>query len=261
MTKPEEIERLVCGHLEAVSRGEDDSVVHSRNRNRGGLMRGSLPSGEAVVVKFWRIRNAKERLKRFFRVSNGQREWEIHTAVYAVGVPTPKPIGFCRHLTSPTGHFEAMAIADLGETTRVLEYLKTLIEEGSEEAVSQCERALIKITSGLIRMGVVDIDHQLNNFLVDINGGFFRVDFECARQSGWLRSGRKHLVEMLARFLLSHTFVVQPDTDRTISFAERLYEVLAIDRPARALISERVKAMLEVQRLSCGIHSAVVLPL
>tara|TARA_R110002072_G_scaffold1983_1_gene16177 strand:- start:250 stop:714 length:465 start_codon:yes stop_codon:yes gene_type:complete len=154
-----------------------------------------------------------------------------------------------------------MAIADLGETTRVLTHIKTLIHDGDEDAVSQCEQGLIDITLGLINMGVLDIDHQLNNFLVDSRGGLFRVDFECARLAGGLRTGRKRLVEMLARLLLSHAFAVQPDTDRTVAFAMRLYGALAIDGSTKAQIFESVKTKLEFQRMDSGINTEVALPL
>ncbi len=258
MITSEELERIVRRHLETGKGGEEE-LLHQRDRDRGGLARLRTDSGDQIIVKIWHTRGFKARLKRALKLSNGWREWRVHSSVFAAGVPTPRPLGYCR-FDSSAGRFEAMGIEDLGSTTRALFHLKNLIAEGAEDQVTRLEETLIQFTGKMVNMGLVDVDHQLNNFLIDSQGATYRVDFECARPRPASR-GTRLFAEMLARLIASHVYAVQPDTRRTVEFARRLYAALQIDAPIRAMIAASVQLKMDHQRAEHGVNSEVSLPL
>ena len=259
-TLPANIEYLLLRHLGDDLVQTDGEVFHTRSGNRGGVMRLPLGVGGSIVVKVWRTRNLKERVKCAVHFSNGWREWRMHRLIRRAGVRVPEPLGFYR-LTMPDGErYEVMAIEDLGETERGLPYLKRLIAAEEESAVESFENRVIAITAEIVGLGVVDVDHQLNNFLVDTASRLIRIDFECARRP-WLGvMPRREYAEMMARLLASHVYAVQPDVCRTERFAEQLYGRLSIDRKVRALVRSSLNEKLEIQYRKMGVASVVKLP-
>ena len=259
-TLPVNIAALVRNHLEANQASVGGDAIHARGGRRGGLLRLPLGPTGTVVVKLWRVGTRKERIKLAVRLSNGWREWRMHQFVHRGGVQVPAPLGFCRLTVANGDQWEVMAIEDLGATERGLPYLKKLISAGMEADIAIFEEGLIAITTQIARLGVVDSDHQLNNFLVDDTGRLLRIDFECARRPwrGNLPAG--DYAEMIARLLASHVYAVQPDVRRTERLAETLYGELGLDGRVRAKVSESVNDKLEYQHRKVGVASAVTLP-
>lgn len=254
------IKVLIQRHLE---NGPDESVgetLHTRGNKRGGLLRLPLESGGSTVVKMWRIRNLKERIKSIIYRSNGWREWRMHRRIHQARIQVPEPFGFFR-LKRPNGEkFEFLAIEDLGSTERGLPYLKRLIADNDESAVKSFENRLIEITLSLVGLGVVDIDHQLNNFLIDKSDRLLRIDFECARQYWPGVTPKREFAEMIARLLASHIYAVQPDMSRTKQFSERLYRQLNINHQIRARVQSSVNKKLDIQHRKMGVATTINLP-
>ena len=259
-TLPIGIEALVGSHLVSDQTPVGGDAIHPRGGDRGGLLRLPLESGETVVAKLWSVRNRKERIKVALRFSNGRREWRMHQFIHAAGVPVPVPLGFGQVRLSNGQLWEAIVIEDLGDTDRGLPHLKKLISARLENEIATFQDELINITTQLVRLGVVDIDHQLNNFVVNRKGRLLRIDFECARRTWNRNSVGRDYAEMIARLLASHVYAVQPDVQRTERFAEGLYSRLDPDPRIRALVSKSVNNKLEYQRLSAGVASIVTLP-
>jgi len=258
---PVEIEELLRAELLADSDQSGNArVLHQRTKGRGGLLRLPLEAGGAMVVKIWHLRTIKDRLKSRLGISNGCREWCMHRLIHDGGLHTPAPLGFLR-LQLPGGdNLESMAIEDLGETMSVREHLTSLMLAGEEDAVRDIESEIIVSTQRLLAMGVVDIDHQLNNFLVDRNGAVHRIDFECAQRRRIYRSLRSARITMLARLISSHIYVAQPDVPRSLSFTKRLYQALEPGRRDRERIQRAVNENLERQYQRKGVFTSITLP-
>jgi len=259
-TIPTEIERLLRIHLGSGDHQAEGEIMHRRRGNRGGLLRLPLVAGGALVVKVWPVQNLKEQIKASMHISNARREWRMHRLIHRAGLLVPEPRGFLRVSTPDGRHFEVMAFEDLGETERGLPYLKRMISEGDALAVAEFEARIIDVTAELINLRVLDIDHQLNNFVVDGHGRLFRIDFECAQRTRFMGMRQDTYMQMLARLLASHVYAVQPHVERTEQFGMQLYSRLQPDKRLRSLIQSSVDMKLEVQRLRNGVASTVSLP-
>jgi len=254
------IKLLIRTHLEDNEPFVSDNAIHVRGEDRGGLLRLPLKDEGTVIVKLWRIRSDKEKIKWFFRLHGGWKEWRMHSFLYKAGIAIPKPIGFYRFTLRNGEQWETMAIEDLGTTERGLNYIKRLIAEKNEEDIRIFENSLINVTEEFIRIGIFDIDHQLNNFLVNSNSNLFRIDFECAKLKRWKNKLPLQYAEMLARLIASHVYAVQPDVVRTEQFAKALYSRLNLDSRIKAAIENSVTQKLKFQYRNAGINSKVSLP-
>ena len=254
-----DIESILQRHLD----GDPTSVgetVHTRGKNRGGFYRLPLAEGGTVVIKAWRLRNLKEHLKAALHLSNGRREWLMHRLIHQGGIDVPEPLLFSHTTVKDGTIYEIMVIEDLGETNSGLDHFKKLISSGDESSVSAFEECLLDQTARLIDMHILDVDHQLNNFIVDAKERLIRIDFECARRFPFRIMPQKIFVEMLARLLASHVYAVQPEVTRSALFAKRLYERLNLDHQAKSLISVSVNSKLGNQHQRPGVATAVILP-
>lgn len=184
----------------------------------------------------------------------------MHRVVHRAGLNTPRPVGFYRLAVPGNGRCEVMVIEDLGTTERALAHLKQLISEAKETAVLAFENSLIEQTVHLIRAGVCDIDHQLNNFLVSEEARVFRTDFECARRFAFGIMPPNESAKMLARFITGHIHAVQPDVERSVRFTERLYAALQPRAPMKRRVQRYVDANLARQLAHSGIATGVSLP-
>lgn len=257
---PENIKDLLCRYLGEEHVLPAGKVCHTRSKDRGGVLRLPLEDGGSVVVKVWRIRNVKERIKSAAYISNGWREWRMHRYIYRKGIRVPEPLFFSRLKVVTDEYYEVMGIEDLGETEQGLPYLKRLIAAEDESRITTFENSLVNITTEIVGLGIVDIDHQLNNFLIDKVQRLMRIDFECARRPLFGIVPREEFAEMIARLLTSHIYAVQPDVGLSKGFAKQLYNRLDIGHQVRSLVQSSVNKKLENQRIGEDVVSAVVLP-
>ena len=234
--------------------------LHIRSNQRGGLFRLKLEDGNTVVAKVWNIRNLKERFKSITRISNGWREYRMHRLVYQAGIATPEPISFFRSTMHNGSAVEVMIMEDIGVTTKSLVMLKSLLCQGNESKVLSLENEMIEITAKFLNLNILDIDHQPNNFVVDTNNRLLRVDFECARMRPFYSLRKKEFVTMIARFITGHIHAVQPDVDRSVEFAMRLYNNIAISKHYKELIKDKVNENLAYQLIHKGVDTKVTLP-
>ena len=254
-----EIEDLLRRHLLADTPDSDDHVLHTRSKTRGGLLRLPMGKEKSIIVKIWQARNLKERLKAALGFSNGRREWRMHRMLYQAGVPAPAPLWF-KQLSLRNQKYEAMGIEDLGKTTRGLPYLKKLVAAGREAEITSFEIRIIAITEQFIKLRVLDIDHQLNNFVVDASDRLLRLDFECAKRHRFGLMPQAEYVEMISRLLASHIYAVQPDTERSKVFAEHLYACLLVKAAHKKMIQESVNQKMLLQQERKGVVAVVSLP-
>lgn len=255
----DELKRILLRYLNDDGQ-KNIEEVHRRSDGRGGLIRLTASGGNKVIVKIWHARNLKEKIKACLQLSNGRREWRMHNHVYDAGVEVPRPIAYFLLSHNPGKLSEAMVIEDLGETESSMIHLKKLIGENNEGEVLEFEDLLIESTAKLLRLRIIDIDHQLNNFVVAPDGKLIRIDFECARRYPLGLRPAKVYARMLSRFITGHIHAVQPDVERSSRFAERLYAELSVDKKTRKRIADFVNENLEYQYAQSSIDTTIQLP-
>jgi len=212
-------------------------------------------AGLRAIVKVWPVRFARERLKCALRISNGCREWRIHSYLAKIGLLVPTPMGYLRLGLSPERQFEMMIVQDLGQTVNGLGYLKQCIGRQDEARIERFEDEVIEVARLLIRSRIIDIDHHLNNFLVSDREDIIRIDFECAWR--WLpgRAPIDALGTMIGRFVCSHVYACQPQIERSEAFAAKVAERLRLPRRVLSAANTLIVRNLGKQAMHRGIDS------
>jgi hypothetical protein len=65
---------------------------------------------------------------------------------------------------------------------------------------------------------------------------------------------------MLARLITSHIYAVQPDVDRSVRFAELLYNKLSVDHRVKIMVRSSVNDKLARQLKDTMIGTSVSMP-
>jgi hypothetical protein len=233
------------------------SVIHERSKGRGLLFRILVNQASTLIVKVWMQRGLRYRIRRILGISNAQHEWRIHRYLHASGAPVPIPFAYGAKRVGRRA-FEMVVVEDLGSLTTGLMHLKRCLRDGQEETAKKFEREIIRITVGLVRAGVLDIDHKLNNFGVTDDGSVYRLDIECARR--WRGLPVEVYGKMLGRLIASHAFACQPALERTEAFATNLAYSLDAPRHVLARARAEVELMFRQQEVKVGIDSRLQLP-
>jgi hypothetical protein len=246
--------------LEALRAGIDNAKIIYRRENRIVIRWRGPASDESLIVKMWSRPDIKGRLRRLLHISSCDHEWRTLVRLAAVNMAVPRPLGFCRLTPNIAGYTEALFTEDLGECASATCYLKQLIHTGNEQQVRQFENVLIQMTEQILAAGMVDVDHGLVNIVVQASGRPVRLDFELARRVIWPRLFTTMYGDMLGRLIVLHAFAVQPDTDRTTRFAERLCEHLHPPRRSLVRAGIHIRKYLEEQLKNTGIDTRLTLP-
>jgi hypothetical protein len=218
-------------------------------------MRVRLPGETSLIVKTRKVANLTERLKSLAGASNPHHEFRVHRLVAQAGLCVPRPLQFFSLYAHGCGYFEVIVMEDLGRTTNGLVFLKQLISRGAVDAAERFESHVIEQTRLIIQAKIVDIDHQLRNFVIDQNERVHRIDLECARH--W-RMGRMPVAQcgaMLGRLVCSHVFACHPDITQSVRFADKIAEALAPPPVVLQHANEQIKMALRRQTIGTGISS------
>lgn len=208
----------------------------------------------------WSRPDLKGSLRRLLRITSCDHEWRTLVRLRDVNMSVPHPLGFCRVMPSIAGYTDALFTEDLGECEAATSYLKRLIHTGQEQQVLHFENVMIEMTEQILDAGMVDVDHGLVNMVVQASGRPVRLDFELARRVIWPRLFTTMYSHMLGRLILLHAFAVQPDTDRTTRFAERLCDRLRPSRRVLARAGIYIRKYLQVQLKNTGVDTRLALP-
>lgn len=241
----------------AVSAGE---VRYDVLRRRPDVLtaRATVEDDHSVIVKLWNRPTLRGALRRLTRTNTGYREWRALNILRAARVRVPRPLAYVR-LTDPRcTHTEALVSEDLGRAGRTIDRVKTCIAAGDHDALAAIENELISLTADVLRAGIVDPDHRLENFIFARDGRLARIDLEhgvsICTPWGALRYGT-----MLGTLIGSYVFAVQPHIYLADAFARRLAERMA--PPPRVLRRAAAvsKQMLDHQRETIGIDARLSL--
>ena len=238
----------------------DRAEIIYRRANRVVLRWREAESGHSIILKMWSHQDWRGRLRRLLRIAACDHEWRSLTRLDRAGMAVPRPLGTCRIAPSIAGYTEVLFMEDLGQCEDANQYLKRLIQTGRDQQALRFEDALIEMTQRLLDAGMLDVDHGLVNIMVQTSGRPVRLDVEFARLVVWPRLFAGMYGQMLGCMIGLHAFAVQPDTDRTTRFAQRLCVRLRPPRRALDRAGIHVREMLQFQLQNSAIDTRLVLP-
>ena len=232
--------------------------LYKRLGGRGEVLRMLQGDGSSMIVKVWRYGTFYEQVKNTVRKSNGWREWRMHTQLYEHKIPVPRPLYFDNLTINRRDSCEIMMMEDLGITEPAGHYLNSLRLEKNESAITAIEDKVLGITENISNLGFIDIDNHLRNFLVTPTGRLVRIDFEVAHRPLIHLLSKKKYAYMMARLIESHVYAMQPEVDRTVIFAKKLYDRFNIDTKLRVnisvLVNERLANVLQNKKMIYSIN-------
>ena len=239
--------------VEAVASGEKDAEVLRRRSDC--LVVRLKHADESVVVKLWDRRGLRALVRNLSRTGNRNREWGTLERLTSKGLEVPRPLHHFR-LKRRDGPFtEALVMQDLGDCTRAVNHLKELLSDGRDAERSVFDGAVIDMTHALVNdCGILDVDHHLNNIVVQPNGRIARIDFELARRVFWPRLFTASYAQMLAAIVFSYVIAAQPSVEPARAFAAALYRRLEPSAGIRASVDEIIRRRLESQREEVGVE-------
>lgn len=237
----------LCHHLEQaqVLRKREDSLI--------ARIHAPTESPGTAIVKLWTRPGITGWIRRVSGTSSSQREFRALTRLHSSGVSVPRVLAHLRLNETEIAYTDALVLEDIGSSVTALQHIKLLIAEGREEALRTIEDTIIDMTCGLVRAGIVDPDHSLNNLAVTPTGRVVGLDFELALCTRFPSLMPRKYGQMLGRLLSSYTFAVQPDVSRASAFADRLLKHL---RPPQSVLRAGKRALaqhLDIQRSHTGI--------
>ncbi|NCD33017.1 MAG: hypothetical protein EOL87_06295 [Spartobacteria bacterium] len=241
--------RLAC----AICR---ETVTYETLKTRGNdvlVARTSFSSPSSVIIKLWNRPSWKGSLRRYTKTNIAWKEWSTLQLMHKAGIKAPYPYSYLE--LGPGYRFtEAIIMGDLGECHDVTEYIKRLLRELKTNELAVFERAMIRSTASMIKMGLIDIDHRLPNFVVS-HGRPVRLDFELTRQMKNPRSNPRKIGIMLGTFIGSYLFAVQPNTKLAESFTRRLFAEVKPSNTTIHFANKRIQQMLDRQKAESGINT------
>ena len=243
-----------------IGRGEPVGQVLRHKRSDVMVVRASLDQDRSVIVKLWDRRGLKQLVRRWVGRNEPWREARALTRLNAVGTVAPRLLEELRLADASVPYSHALIIEDLGECVRAVEHVTDLLSGALDDQLAIVESEVIAITGDMIRAGVLDLDHSLNNMLIPPTGAARRVDLEFAVCCADANRRPRLYGTMLGRLIGTYTFAVQPGVERVSDFAERLYLNVSPPAPVRRRARQYVGQMMAGQRQSRGVDFEPDLP-
>jgi hypothetical protein len=246
--------------LEGGSLPEGFGVMHLRKNNRGMLLRVNM-NNRLFLVKISELHGGLNNLRRIFGITTGRREFRIHRMMEKANVNVPRTFGFLGLKTKKKRQFDLMVIEDLGTITRGVDFVKQSLMREDFNSLHRLENTAIHMTHRMLEAGITDIDHQLNNIVIDVEQSVFRIDFECARHWRFGPISNIAIGQMLGRLIISHVFACQDiDLLRSKRFAQELVNILNVRSSALTFAKSLIESHLKAQRLKKGVCIKFELP-
>lgn len=239
-------------------RGGDVRIARVAGRVHGQDATQVAGQGEGgVVIKLWNRTGPRGALRRWTRTNSARREWQTLCRLHRAGLTVPRPLAYLPHLPPGAAHTEGLVSQDLGRCADATEHLKSLIRESRVEQEQRFIRQVILATATMVRLGLLDTDHRLPNFVVTPDGEPVRLDFELNVRRPWPRLWTQKYGMMLGTLLGSFVFAVQPDRQRAREFAAALGRELDPPARVRRVASARMREMLARQKREIGLDMEV----
>ena len=243
-----------------IGQGEPVGQVLRHKRADVMVARASLDQGSSVIVKLWDRRGVKQLVRRWMGWSEPWREARALARLNAVGMAAPGLLEQLRLNDPSVPYSHALIIEDLGECVRAVEHVTDLVSRGLDDQLATVESEVIAITGDMVRAGVLDLDHSLNNMLIPPAGSARRVDLEFAVCCADANRRPRLYGTMLGRLIGTYTFAVQPGVERVFDFADQLYRNVSPPASVRRRAQQYVGQMMAGQRQSRGVDFEPELP-
>jgi tRNA A-37 threonylcarbamoyl transferase component Bud32 len=207
---------------------------------------------QSYILKYWQRKPMASLLRRISRTGCGIKEWKALCGMQKIGVEAPKPL-----YHEFVGNTEVLFMEDLGACLDVIEVLKAYVLSGNIQEFTRLEDGIIGIAGKMIRNGWLDPDCRLPNFALTPGNQLVRLDFELAYRVHTSAMLRQDCAVMIGTLVATHLFAMQPQTMRSLPFAERLLQSVAIP-PGIAHASDRiVEQIIAKQKRLSGIDTKI----
>lgn len=246
--------------LEALRPNFDTSEIIYQRENRVVIRWRNSGLGYPIILKMWSRPDLKGSLRRLLKIGSCEYEWRNLVRLSNANVAVPRPLGFCRVVPNIAGYTDVLVMEDLGKCERAIEYLKGLFRAGHESQVLCFENAIIDMTCQILALGMVDVDHGLVNIVAQPSGRAVRLDLELARRILWPELVPGMYGRMLGHLIALHAFAIQPDTDLTTRFAQRLRERLKPSTRVLRVAGQYSQKLMRDQFQRTGIDTHLILP-
>lgn len=231
------------------------------NQSNRRVVRYRFENGLSVIIKVWKRPLARGVARIVSRTSPSRREYVALRYLYCSGVSVPTVIGKFVTTEQSGSIYEAVVMEDLGECANGVVYLKQCVQQIDSDSLSRFDEQILEITGQFVRIGVIDYDHGLVNFLVSPGDRrVVRIDCEHACRIRSSLRYRRNYARMIASLVASYVYAVQPRVEFAESFANRLCGIL---QPPAAVLRDsysRIQSALERQYRTTGIDSRIILP-
>jgi hypothetical protein len=226
---------------------------------RGKLVsRITAERGRTIVLKLWPKDGLRQLPKRWFKATApyAARRAGAYLSQHGIRVPeiyafTPLP----RSVSPVYGY--AMCMEDLGNKNGTAHhYCSSLLKSNEPNELAEMEEAILGLTSRMLQIKSIDVDHRMINLYVTDDREVAKVDLELVRTSRDPGRHPKEVALMLGHLMGSFTFTVQPDKDRAGRFAARVLR-LSRDKRTRTLALNKAMGMLETQRRQTNIEPSL----
>ena len=244
----------------SIGKGGTSSEVLRHKRADVMVARSPFDHGRSVIVKLWNRRGPRQLVRRWLGRGEPWREARALHRLNAVGAAAPRLLGELRLDDPSVPYTHALVIEDLGKCVRVVEHVADLVSHGLCDQLAAVEADVITITGDMIRAGVLDLDHSLNNMLIPPAGVAKRVDLEFAVCCADANRRPRLYGTMLGRLIGTYTFAVQPGVERVFDFADRLYRNVSPPASVRRRAQQYVGQMMAGQKQSHGVDFEPELP-
>lgn len=240
--------------IQPVLDGTSGQLLRNKARDRS-TYRIQLRDGTSAILKLWaHPPGPRAMAKRLLRRDDAANESRLGRYCHAHALSVPQVLGHYRG-RGRHAHLTAVFQQDIGSSVRAGYFIRTRLAEGRPDDARRLLTEILDVTDRMIRLGIVDIDHTVLNFLLaEEDGRLYRVDFECAHRHR-LRPPDTLLTQMLDRLLHSVRFVTKAEPDLARNFTDRL--LARLDYLPHAVL-DRARQQSERRRISAPVSAGAL---
>lgn len=213
----------------------------------------------SYFLKIWQSSGLKERIKNFIRIDRSNYEYRNINYLRSKGVIAPEVFYFARirekELTT-----NVLVTEYISTNLPVFLYIENNCSSRSFDAIIIFTEKILTLTEEILNAGIIDLDHNLSNMLVNDKGDLVKIDLELAVKKNIFNLKSKKICRMYSSLITSYVFAVQPNLELASKFTLSLYKKFELDSHSIEVTNKLVMTALERQLREKGIDSRFDLP-